>query len=176
MIGEYFMGYCTNLEEIIFPPSLKSIGNDCMNGCEKLKRLDFSNTCINSFCNALDSCFSLKELILPSTVESIYNIMRGCDNIKYCDFSNLTQLKDEFHIKFKCKSLKYVIFPIHAINFVNYKKCKIAVVRINTLTQQNVLARVKTTNFKAIYYIKNNNVIYLIDYINYSNALLLGIL
>ena len=176
MIGESFMGYCTNLEEIIFPPSLESIGNDCMNGCKKLKRLDLSNTCIDHFSNALESCPSLEELILPNTVESFYNIMWGCHNIKYCDFSNLTQLKNEYHDLFNCKSLKRVIFPIHAINFATYQDCEYAVVRINTLTQQNVLARVKTPNFKAIYCVKNNNVIYLVDYINYLNAMFLGIL
>ena len=68
---ECFFAYCTELEEIEFPPSLKYLGQGAFYGCENLRRVRFNDGLKVIDKNAFNYCTNLKEVTLPYSLQEI---------------------------------------------------------------------------------------------------------
>ena len=67
----YFFAYCTELEEIEFPPSLKYLGQNAFYGCKNLKRVRFNDGLMVIDKDAFNYCTNLKEVTLPYSLQEI---------------------------------------------------------------------------------------------------------
>ena len=74
-IGNSAFSFCSNLESIIIPKSIKSIGHYAFHGCEKLKSVIFSDdSSIRKIGNnAFSFCRNLESIIIPCLVKLIEN-------------------------------------------------------------------------------------------------------
>ena len=63
--------YCTELEEIEFPPSLKYLGQNAFYGCKNLKRVRFNDGLMVIDKDAFNYCTNLKEVTLPYSLQEI---------------------------------------------------------------------------------------------------------
>lgn len=63
--------YCTELEEIEFPPSLKHLGQNAFYGCKNLKRVKFNDGLMVIDKDAFNYCTNLKEVTLPYSLQEI---------------------------------------------------------------------------------------------------------
>jgi hypothetical protein len=72
-IGSWAFGFCRLLESIVVPSSVKTIGQDCFDGCGKLETwpLRPDSEVVRIEDSAFGRCSSLKSAFLPSTVEFI---------------------------------------------------------------------------------------------------------
>lgn len=66
---------CTNLEKVIIPSSIKTIGNNAFMRCTKLKKVLGMSGVENYGINAFAMCSNLEYLILPSNLKSIGSTM-----------------------------------------------------------------------------------------------------
>lgn len=66
-----FFAYCTELEEIEFPPSLKYLGQNAFYGCKNLKRVRFNDGLMVIDKDAFNYCTSLKEVTFPYSLQEI---------------------------------------------------------------------------------------------------------
>ncbi len=66
-----FFAYCTELEEIEFPPSLKYLGQNAFYGCKNLKRVMFNDGLMVIDKDAFNYCTNLKEVTLPYSLQEI---------------------------------------------------------------------------------------------------------
>lgn len=66
-----FFAYCTELEEIEFPPSLKYLGQNAFYGCKNLKRVRFNDGLMVIAKDAFNYCTNLKEVTLPYSLQEI---------------------------------------------------------------------------------------------------------
>lgn len=66
-----FFAYCTELEEIEFPPSLKYLGQNAFCGCKNLKRVRFNDGLMVIDKDAFNYCTNLKEVTLPYSLQEI---------------------------------------------------------------------------------------------------------
>lgn len=63
--------YCTELEEIEFPPSLKYLGQNAFYGCKNLRRVRFNDGLMVIDKDAFNYCTNLKEVTLPYSLQEI---------------------------------------------------------------------------------------------------------
>ncbi|MFA9379308.1 MAG: leucine-rich repeat protein, partial [Lachnotalea sp.] len=71
-IGEKaFARYCENLESIVIPSSVKSIGYAAFNYCTKLTNISIPNGVGRIEAYTFNGCTNLKSLVIPSSVTSI---------------------------------------------------------------------------------------------------------
>lgn len=66
-----FFAYCTELEEIEFPPSLKYLWQNAFYGCKNLKRVMFNDGLMVIDKDAFNYCTNLKEVTLPYSLQEI---------------------------------------------------------------------------------------------------------
>lgn len=66
-----FFAYCTELEEIEFPPSLKYLGQNAFYGCKNLRRVRFNDGLKIIDEDAFNYCTNLKEVTLPYSLQKI---------------------------------------------------------------------------------------------------------
>lgn len=66
-----FFAYCTELEEIEFPPSLKYLGQNAFYGCKNLRRVRFNDGIMVIDKDAFNYCTNLKEVTLPYSLQEI---------------------------------------------------------------------------------------------------------
>lgn len=66
-----FFAYCTELEKIEFPPSLKYLGQNAFYGCKNLRRVRFNDGIKAIGKDAFNYCTNLKEVTLPYSLQEI---------------------------------------------------------------------------------------------------------
>lgn len=66
-----FFAYCTELEKIEFPPSLKYLGQGAFYGCKNLRRVRFNDGLKVIDKDAFNYCTNLKEVTLPYSLQEI---------------------------------------------------------------------------------------------------------
>lgn len=126
----------TDIEDIVIPDGVLSIGNDAFDGCKLLKSIVFPNTLVSIGKSAFTYCELLTTLDLPVSVTSIdESVFSGAEfhksNLQYVNGGSFTtipqyafyntslqeyyiskQIKKIEKVAFgKCKSLSYVYIP-----------------------------------------------------------------
>lgn len=87
-IGSHSFAGCTSLKSVTFPTSLKQIGVGAFGRCEKLCRLDLSETSILEICiGAFSNCKNLEAVFFPKSLTSIKSwAFSDCENLKSLGF------------------------------------------------------------------------------------------
>ena len=82
-IGNGAFSSCTNLKEIILPSSITSIGGGTFSGCTNLKEINIPSGVTRIGSKAIVRCTNLQKIILPSSVTNIGNYaFAGCANLQ----------------------------------------------------------------------------------------------
>ena len=80
-IPDYICYNCENLEEIILSTNTKYIGNYAFYYCRSVEKIDLPEGLINTGWYAFYE-MNITEIIIPNSVESIYNSFRGCSKLE----------------------------------------------------------------------------------------------
>ena len=79
--ADAFMG-CTDIERIIIPNSITSIGSRAFMNCTNLFTVSIPDGVANLFAATFGGCTNLSVIVLPATITSIgYNAFNGCTNL-----------------------------------------------------------------------------------------------
>ena len=90
-IGDDAFAWCRSLKSIIIPDSVKWIGDDAFIWCKNLKSIVIPNSVEEIGNYAFSKCRSLKSIIIPDSVKSIGNrVFWSCDNLKSLTFKGKT--------------------------------------------------------------------------------------
>lgn len=108
---------CTQLEEVIFPESLKHIEDFAFYGCEKLMSAKLNQCFVLETIgtSAFEGCRSLKELVIPDSVVEIEEAsFLGCQGIITVNFPGDSQLEIiGSHVFKDCVRLEKITLPDH---------------------------------------------------------------
>ena len=109
-IGDYAFYYCSNLNSIIIPDSIASIGNGALAGCDLISiTLPDGITSIGS--NAFNNCRSLTNINMPKSLTNIgSHVFYNCENLTEFKIpENWTEIKSGTFSG--CKSLIEITIP-----------------------------------------------------------------
>ena len=103
--------YLYDMEEIILPAKLKSIGDDMLIFCQSLKSLNIPESVQEIGLRAFLGCSSLKSMKLPIGITEIKSgLLSGCTNLTSIDIPYTTE--EIGHNAFRnCTSLKSIELP-----------------------------------------------------------------
>ena len=103
--------YLYDMEEIVLPAKLKSIGDDAFIFCRSLKSLNIPESVQKIGLRAFFGCSSLKSMKLPIGITEIKSgLLSGCTNLTSIDIPYTTE--EIGHNAFsKCTSLKSIELP-----------------------------------------------------------------
>ena len=89
---------CSNLESIVLPASLETIGSSAFSGCSSLVGIDLSGTALTTIeASAFSGCSSLESIVLPASLTSIgSSAFSGCSSLVRINLSStaLTSIGD----------------------------------------------------------------------------------
>lgn len=101
---------CRNLEKILLPTSLKSIGNLTFLNCTNLKTINLPETLELIGDGAFYGCTSLEEIIFPSSLRTIgQSVFQYCTNLKNVVFNEGIEYLNNGLFGY-CQNLKDVSF------------------------------------------------------------------
>lgn len=73
---------CENLEKVIIPNTVRTIGLDAFSGCKSLKSIKLPNSVVGIASYAFKNCTSLEEVILSENLYTINNYaFSGCEKL-----------------------------------------------------------------------------------------------
>ena len=79
--GAYFKN-CTELESIILPETLKTIGNDAFNSCISLTEINLPESIDVIESGAFSSCHSLESVVIPGTLKDFsFAVFKDCTSL-----------------------------------------------------------------------------------------------
>ena len=79
---EDYAFYYRNVETLIIPNTVRTIGNDCFVNCKNLTKVKMSNSLTSIGNNAFCGCTGLTSITIPSSVTSIgNNAFIRCSNL-----------------------------------------------------------------------------------------------
>ncbi|AFA48679.1 leucine-rich repeat domain-containing protein [Acetobacterium woodii] len=108
---------CSQLEEVIFPESLKHIEDFAFYGCEKLISAKLNQCFVLETIgtSAFEGCRSLKELVIPDSVVEIEEAsFLGCQGLITVNFPGNSQLEIiGSHVFKDCVRLEKIALPDH---------------------------------------------------------------
>ena len=84
-LGTYAFAYCTNLKSINLPTTQKTIPQNFLTGCSSLESIELPSTVTTISTDAFYYCTSLKSINLPEGLQSI-----GVDALRYCKLDSIT--------------------------------------------------------------------------------------
>ena len=89
VICSNFMKNNTQLEEVIFPTSLKTIGSSAFENCSNLKDVSFPPYISHIYENAFAQCSKLKKINIPASITKIDNFaFENCTEIDSINLNN----------------------------------------------------------------------------------------
>ena len=82
VIGDHMFLGCANLQNIILPNNLNSIGGQAFGDCAGLKSIDIPEGVTEIGSSAFNDCKALTSISIPASVKSIINAFDGCPSLK----------------------------------------------------------------------------------------------
>ena len=96
------------LESVVLPNSVVSIGNSAFDHCEKLETITLPSSLTTIGNYAFQGCKSLKSISIPNSVISIgSHVFADCENMESATLSNSIK-RIEYALFFNCTSLKNI--------------------------------------------------------------------
>lgn len=126
VIGDLMFANSVNLQKMILPNTLKTIGKKAFLNCDALSSVIIGNSVVTIDEGAFKYCYSLDDIDIPDSVTSIGNsAFYDCDALTSIDIpDNVVSIgEDAFY---GCESLMYVNIGdgINAINKNTFAYCK----------------------------------------------------
>ena len=84
-LGTYAFAYCTNLKSINLPTTQKTIPQGFLTGCSSLESIELPATVTTISTDAFYYCSKLKSINLPEGLQTI-----GVDALRYCKLDSIT--------------------------------------------------------------------------------------
>lgn len=82
VIGDHMFFGCANLQNIILPNNLNSIGGQAFGDCAGLKSIDIPEGVTEIGSSAFQNCKALTSISIPASVKSIINAFDECHSLK----------------------------------------------------------------------------------------------
>lgn len=90
-IGRCAFNGCKELKEIIIPDNVRFIKSECFRGCESLHRVKLSDGLIRIEERAFERCVSLTAIIIPDNVDVVESgVFSGCNSLEEITCCNQT--------------------------------------------------------------------------------------
>lgn len=90
-IGRCAFDGCKELKEIIIPDKVRFIKAECFRGCESLHRVQLSDRLVRIEERAFERCISLTKIIIPDNVDVVESgVFNGCDSLEEITCCNQT--------------------------------------------------------------------------------------
>lgn len=99
---------CRNLEEVIFPQNISSIGASAFEGCINLKSIDLRNLRTQGGLGAaaFKNCNKLQKVVLPSEIDIRSEAFSGCTSLEEINLDSVRSISDLAF--YNCKNLSSV--------------------------------------------------------------------
>ena len=95
-IDAYAFYYCTELESVVIPNGVESIGNYAFASCVALEVADLPDTLTSIEAYAFYGCTSIKDIDIPDGIKSIHTLtFCGCDTLEYNVYDNARYLGND---------------------------------------------------------------------------------
>jgi hypothetical protein len=135
----------TGLLNIIYPKGLNKIGNGVFSKCEKLKSVIVEEGVINLGNNTFYWCINLTNVILPNSLKSLgYGNFSACKGLKYIKLPNsITKIgSNNFS---GCSNLENVILPdsLKKLRYNTFSGCN----SLKDIILPNSLESIESSNF-----------------------------
>ena len=106
--------YCSSLVSVEIPDNVVSIGDSAFYGCSALESVRFGNNVTNIWSYAFYGCTSLKSITLPDNVKIISEYaFSDCTGLVTAILGNgVTNIN--YHAFYNCVGLKYLTMPVSA--------------------------------------------------------------
>ena len=95
-----------NVETVIFPNSMKTLGEDCFCGCPNLKTVKLANG-VSDFYKVFNDCPRLEAMTFPQGVSSIRDSFKNCQSLNYVKFSRSVTSVSDYSFS-NCVSLRQI--------------------------------------------------------------------
>ena len=95
-----------NIETVIFPNSVKTLGNNCFCGCPNLKTVELANG-VNELYKVFNDCPALESMVFPQGVGTIRDSFKNCQSLSYVKFSRSVTSIGEYSFS-GCTSLRQI--------------------------------------------------------------------
>ncbi|MBP5784574.1 MAG: leucine-rich repeat domain-containing protein [Methanobrevibacter sp.] len=110
--------YNSNIESIVIPDSIKSIGDGAFAECKSLKSIKIPNSVKNIGHGAFKYCISLTSIAIPDSIESIgHYIFAYCKNLTSIEIPDSVEMIGH-RACWNCEKLKSLIFKGKTIDQV----------------------------------------------------------
>ena len=124
-IGKNAFDHCEKLKELSLPSSLESIGENAFSACRKIKSFSIPESVKRIGQRAFAGCSGIKEFSFPSSIEEVpEHVLDGCVNLESVSLSPFTRKigKNAFN---GCKRLKAIDIPetVETIEFFAFSGC-----------------------------------------------------
>ena len=109
----------TDLQQVIIPDSVTSIGNDTFKGCTSLQKVTIPNSVTKIGYHAFEDCHALKQITIPNSVTDIYGYaFMNCKSLTQVTIpDSVTSI--EMYAFSGCTSLKTISIP-DSVTFIKY--------------------------------------------------------
>ncbi|KAK8839930.1 hypothetical protein M9Y10_031645 [Tritrichomonas musculus] len=119
-VGDFVFNRCSSLREITIPSSITSIGYSAFRGCSSLIQITIPSSVTSIGECSFNECSSLREITIPSSVTSIGDYaFSGCSSLIQITIpSSVTSIKD--YTFNECSSLIQIAIPSSVTSIGNY--------------------------------------------------------
>lgn len=115
-LGDGCFWACTQLENVVLPSSLATVGNDCFAHCYSLTELDFGNTQAMFLGRIAPMAYGLKRFVFPSQIKMIPRCaFYYCTSLSDVTIpSTVSEIEDRAFVG--CKALASITIPENVSN------------------------------------------------------------
>ena len=152
-IGKNAFGYCRLLKTIELNSGLESIHKNAFEGCATLEKVTIPESITSIPDSCFSGCSSLSEVSIPDTVTSIgFKTFAECTSLEYIDLPNSLNYVSGY-LFYECSNLKHITIPntVNSIGWHAFDGCQ----KLNSIKFNENLKWIETNAFYNCYDLKS---------------------
>ena len=154
-IGKFAFSNCKSLRSMIIPPSVHVIDSSAFQHCKSLTDILFDDTSLLEEIpsHAFFNCTKLTRIVLPPLVKTIgFFAFSYCETLTSMSIPSLVQVIEESAFT-NCKSLKDINLPssLQLIDVKAFYKCSM----LEAITVPNTVDKISRSTFEGCWTLKN---------------------